>query len=196
MVYIKKVYTRAGDDGGTMLATGDRVGKDHARIRTYGDLDELNCVIGWIRAEIGRIQAGFAVLNFLGDVDVELKRLQQELFNVGAELASPGIAPNEHAIAQRHVDALEQAMDRYNEALEPLTSFVLPGGGPVGVACHLARTVCRRAERELVALTKLEGVRPEVVRYVNRLSDYFFVLARATAKRIGVAETLWDPKTV
>ncbi len=196
MVYISKVYTRSGDDGGTMLATGDRIAKDHARIRSYGDLDELNSAIGWIRAEIGRVQAGFAVLNFLGEVDVELRRLQQELFNVGGELASPGVELGEHAIAQRHVDALEQAMDRYNEALEPLTSFVLPGGGPVGVACHLARTVCRRAERELVALAREETVRPEVMKYVNRLSDYFFVLARATAKRLGVAETLWDPKSV
>jgi cob(I)alamin adenosyltransferase len=196
VVYISKVYTRSGDDGGTMLATGDRIGKDHARIRSYGDLDELNSTIGWLRAEIGRVQAGFAALNFLGDVEVELRRLQQELFNVGAELASPGIELSAHAIAQRHIDALEQAMDKYNEALEPLKSFVLPGGGPVGSACHLARTVCRRAERELVALAKTEEVRPELLKYVNRLSDYFFVLARATAKRLGIPETLWDPSTV
>ncbi|HET6585268.1 MAG TPA: cob(I)yrinic acid a,c-diamide adenosyltransferase [Nannocystaceae bacterium] len=196
MVYISKVYTRSGDDGGTMLASGDRIGKDHPRIRSYGDLDELNCAIGFLRAEIGRVQAGFAALNFLSEVEVELRRVQQELFNVGAELATPGIELTEHAIAQRHVDALEQAMDRYNEALEPLTSFVLPGGGPVGAACHLARTVCRRAERELVALAHTDAVRPEVLKYVNRLSDYFFVLARATAKRLGIAETLWDPKTV
>jgi len=196
MVYISKVYTRSGDDGGTMLATGERVGKDHARIRSYGDLDELNAAIGWLRAEIGRVQAGFAALNFLSNVDVELQRIQQELFNVGAELASPGIEPGTHAIAQRHVDALEQAMNTYNEALEPLKSFVLPGGGPVGTACHLARTVCRRAERELVALGHIETVRPELMKYVNRLSDYFFVLGRACAKRLGVAETLWDPNTV
>jgi len=196
MVYISKVYTRSGDDGGTMLATGDRIAKDHARIRSYGDLDELNSTIGFLRAEIGRVQAGFAALNFLGDVDVELRRIQQELFNVGAELATPGIELTAHAIAQRHVDALEQAMDRYNEALEPLKSFVLPGGGPVGAACHLARTVCRRAERELVGLSHTDAVRPELLMYVNRLSDYFFVLARATAKRLGVAETLWDPSTV
>ena len=196
MVYISKVYTRSGDDGGTMLASGDRIGKDHPRIRSYGDLDELNSAIGFLRAEIGRVQAGFAALNFLSDVDVELRRVQQELFNVGAELATPGIELTEHAIAQRHVDALEQAMDRYNEALDPLTSFVLPGGGPVGASCHIARTVCRRAERELVALAHEDSVRPELLKYVNRLSDYFFVLARATAKRLGVAETLWDPKSV
>lgn len=196
MVYISKVYTRSGDDGGTMLATGERVGKDHARIRSYGDIDELNAAIGSLRAEIGRVQAGFAAINFLSGVDGELQRIQQELFNVGAELSSPGVEPNEKSIAQRHVDALEQAMDAYNEALDPLKSFVLPGGGPVGAACHVARTVGRRAERELVALSRVETVRPEVMKYVNRLSDYFFVLGRACAKRLGLAETLWDPSAV
>lgn len=195
MVFISRVYTRSGDDGGTMLATGDRVGKDHLRIRSYGDIDELNCVLGLVRIELEREPRRASAGEFVARVHAELARIQQELFDLGAELATPtadGSAPK-LAIHQRHVDGLERDLDAHNEALAPLRSFVLPGGGPVGASCHLARTVCRRAERELVALTHVEPVRPEALRYVNRLSDYLFVLARAAAHAFGEAEVLWDP---
>jgi cob(I)alamin adenosyltransferase len=147
VVYISKVYTRSGDDGGTMLATGDRVGKDHQRIRSYGDIDELNCVVGMLRVELGRTvgqHPGFGT-----KVDGELARIQQELFNLGAELATPmpeGETPK-LAVHDHHVERLEGEIDGHNDALEPLRSFVLPGGGPCAAVCHLARTVCRRAER-------------------------------------------------
>jgi cob(I)alamin adenosyltransferase len=195
MVYISKVYTRSGDDGGTMLATGDRVGKDHQRIRSYGDVDELNCVIGLVRIELAREPRRAQHADEAVRIDGELARIQQELFDLGAELSSPmpdGSAPK-LAIHQAHVDRLERELDAHNEPLAPLRSFVLPGGGPVGVACHLARTVCRRAERELVALSRNESVRGEALRYLNRLSDYLFVLSRAVAHAFGEPEVLWQP---
>ncbi len=195
MVFISRVYTRSGDDGGTMLATGQRVGKDHARIRSYGDVDELNCVLGLVRVELEREPRRALASAFVTRVDGEIGRIQQELFDLGAELASPtveGGAPK-LAIHQHHVDQLERDLDAHNEPLAPLRSFVLPGGGPIGATCHLARTVCRRAERELVALAHAEPVRPEALRYINRLSDYLFVLARASAHAFGDSEVLWDP---
>jgi cob(I)alamin adenosyltransferase len=195
MVYISKVYTRSGDDGGTMLATGDRVGKDHQRIRSYGDVDELNCVIGLVRIELAREPRRAHHADAADRMDGELARIQQELFDLGAELSTPtpdGSAPK-LAIHQAHVDRLERELDAHNEPLAPLRSFVLPGGGPVGVACHLARTVCRRAERELVALSRNEPVRGEALRYLNRLSDYLFVLSRAVAHAFGEPEVLWQP---
>jgi cob(I)alamin adenosyltransferase len=195
MVYLSKIYTRSGDDGGTMLATGDRVGKDHQRIRSYGDIDELNCVLGLVRIELAREPRREAHAEAAQHIDEELARIQQELFDLGAELSTPtpdGSAPK-LAIHQGQVDRLERELDAHNEALAPLRSFVLPGGGPVGAACHLARTVCRRAERELVALGRTEPVRGEAMRYVNRLSDYLFVLSRAAAHVFGEPEVLWNP---
>jgi cob(I)alamin adenosyltransferase len=197
MVYLSKIYTRSGDDGGTMLATGDRIGKDHQRIRSYGDIDELNCVLGLVRTELAREPRRAAHQGALDGIDRELARIQQELFNLGAELSTPGPEGTtpKLAVHQSHVDRLERELDVHNEPLAPLRSFVLPGGGPVGAACHLARTVCRRAEREIVALARSEPVRGEALRYVNRLSDYLFVLARATAHVLGEPEVLWDPST-
>lgn len=196
MVYISKVYTRSGDDGGTMLATGDRVGKDHQRIRSYGDIDELNCVLGMLRVEVARVVPKHPA--FCDRVDAELGRVQQELFNLGAELATPmaeGETPK-LAVHDRHVERLEHEIDGHNDALEPLRSFILPGGGPAAAVCHLGRTVCRRAERELVALSRGEHVRPAALHYVNRLSDYLFVLARSMTHTFGEAEVLWDPSSV
>lgn len=195
MVYLSKIYTRSGDDGGTMIATGDRVGKDHQRIRSYGDVDELNCVIGLVRVELAREPRRASHGEACTRIDGELARIQQELFDLGAELSTPtpdGSAPK-LAIHQSHVDRLERELDAHNEALAPLRSFVLPGGGAVGATCHLARTVCRRAERELVALSRNEGVRGEALRYLNRLSDYLFVLSRAVAHTFGEPEVLWTP---
>lgn len=198
MVYISKVYTRSGDDGGTMLATGDRVGKDHQRIRSYGDIDELNCVMGMLRVELRRGDAAEKNAEMVARVDAELARIQQELFNLGAELSTPmpeGETPK-LAVHDRHVDRLENEIDAHNDALEPLRSFVLPGGGPVAAVAHLARTVCRRAEREMVALSRQEPVRGAALRYVNRLSDYLFVLSRSLTHALGEPEVLWDPASV
>ncbi len=193
MVYISKVYTKFGDEGQTMLASGDTVDKDHPRVRAYGEVDELNATLGLVRLELGR-ELGPRDDAFRSGLDGELARIQQELFNLGAELATPSAVEGgaRLRVEQRHVDALEQAIDRHNAELEPLRSFILPGGGPTGSAAHLARTVCRRAERDIVTLAKHEGVRSEARIYLNRLSDYLFVIARAAAKHFGHAEVLWD----
>jgi cob(I)alamin adenosyltransferase len=192
MVYISKVYTRFGDEGQTMLASGDTVLKSSARVRSYGEVDELNAVIGLVRLELGRDPQAEPSLQTL--LDTELARIQQELFNLGAELATPTAATEAPRlrIDQRHIEALEQSIDLHNESLTPLRSFILPGGGPTGTAAHLGRTVCRRAERELVALVEHEAVRGEALRYLNRLSDWLFVVARLVGQRFGYGEVLWD----
>jgi cob(I)alamin adenosyltransferase len=198
MVYISKVYTRSGDDGATMLATGDRVGKDHQRIRSYGDVDELNATVGMLRAELARSRCAAANEELTARIDDELGRIQQELFNLGAELSTPmpqGETPK-LAVHETHVTRLEQEIDAHNDVLEPLRSFVLPGPSAVASVCHLARTVCRRAEREIVALSRIEPVREAAIHYVNRLSDYLFVLSRSITHAQGDAEVLWDPKSV
>lgn len=194
MVYISKVYTRFGDEGQTMLANGDTVAKSSARVCAYGEVDELNAVIGLVRLELGRDPNAAAHEQFRVTLDAELARIQQELFNLGAELANPAASEGNTRlkIDARHIETLEYSIDRYNEPLEPLRSFILPGGGPTGTAAHLGRTVCRRAERELVRLADQESVRGETRRYLNRLSDWLFVIARAAAARFGHAEVLWD----
>lgn len=197
MVYISKVYTRFGDEGQTMLASGDTVSKGAARVRAYGEVDELNAVVGLLRLELGRDPAAATTderQTWASALDRELARIQQELFNLGAELATPAAVggATRLKIEARHIEALEQAIDHHNVPLEPLRSFILPGGGPTGAAAHLARTVCRRAEREVVALAADEPVRGEALRYLNRLSDYFFVIARAAAACFGYDEVLWD----
>ncbi|MEM9461506.1 MAG: cob(I)yrinic acid a,c-diamide adenosyltransferase [Myxococcota bacterium] len=197
MVYISKVYTKSGDGGDTMLASGDRVRKYSSRIEAYGTVDELNACIGMIRTEVAREprRAGAEVV--LDEIDAQLARIQQELFDLGAELATPGAAEGlaKLKVDARHVERLETELDAWNDPLPPLKSFVLPGGGPVGTACHLARTTCRRAERRAVELSDAEGeaVRSEAIRYLNRLSDYLFVLGRAAAHRLGDQEVLWTP---
>jgi len=196
MVYISKVYTKFGDDGQTMLANGDTADKDALRVRSYGEVDELNATVGLLRLELGRVEDRALHGGFIADLDRGLARIQQELFDLGAELAHPGAAAGEGKlrIAERSVVRLEAELDALNEPLPPLTSFILPGGGAVGVAAHLCRTVCRRAEREAVSLRRVEAVRGEAMRYLNRLSDYFFVVARASAHAFGHPEVLWDPK--
>jgi len=203
MVYISKVYTRFGDHGDTMLASGDTVGKDSLRVAAYGEVDELNAVLGMLRVEVGRATSGkVGVLAdpladpaaFLGELDASLARIQQELFDLGAELAEPGAAAGKArlCVVDDDVTRLEHELDALNEPLSPLTSFILPGGGPVGATAHLARTVCRRAERRAVTLARAEPVRAEALRYLNRLSDLLFVIARAAAQRLGHPEVLWD----
>jgi len=195
MVYISKVYTKAGDAGQTSLASGERVSKAAGRVRAYGEVDELNCVIGQCRLELGR-DPGAELSKADGvreRIDTQLGRIQQELFNLGAELATSSGA--RLVVEDRHIEARERDLDALNDPLEPLRSFILPGGGPTATAAHLARTVCRRAERALVELAASETVRPEAIRYLNRLSDYLFVLARAVSNAFGYPEVLWDPKS-
>lgn len=200
MVYISKVYTKSGDGGDTMLASGGKVRKDAARIEAYGTVDELNAVVGLVRIELAREPRKTGAEIVFEAMDEQLTRIQQELFNLGAELSTVDAASGgaKLVVDDRHIEQLEKDLDGWNDPLPPLRSFILPGGGPVGVACHLARTICRRAERRAVTLADTEGeaVRPQAVRYLNRLSDYFFVLGRAIAHRLGDAETLWEPSSV
>ncbi len=198
MVYISKVYTKFGDHGDTMLASGDTVGKDTRRVAAYGEVDELNSVLGLLRIEVQRALPGEqpSSIEFLHELDSSLSRIQQELFDLGAELAEPGATTGKARlfVTDDDVTRLEHELDALNEPLAPLTSFILPGGGPVGATAHLARTVCRRAERQAVILARAEPVRGEALRYLNRLSDLLFVIARAAAQRLGHPEVLWNTR--
>ena len=193
MVYISKVYTRSGDGGQTMLATGDRVAKDHVRIASYGDVDELNSVIGLIRTELAREPRRTGAEVVMDAADAQLSAIQQELFDLGAELSTPD-GSSRLKVQAAAIERLESEIDAWNDPLPPLKSFILPGGGPASAACHLGRTVCRRAERSAIGLSSTEGeqVRPEAIGYLNRLSDYLFVLARALSHQLGYDEVLWD----
>jgi len=174
---LSKIYTRTGDDGTTGLADGARVPKFDARVEAAGDVDETNSVIGLLLTEPGLIDA----------VAAPLRRIQHELFEVGAELALPGY----RKIDAEHVRALEAELDGLNAALPPLEEFVLPGGNRAAAVCHVARTVCRRAERRACAAVQLHPLSPEVLRYLNRLSDLLFVMARRLAREGGAHEVLW-----
>jgi cob(I)alamin adenosyltransferase len=174
---LSKIYTRTGDDGTTGLGDGTRIAKTHARIEAYGTVDEANSAIGMVLAVPGLPQ----------DVTSALTQIQHELFDLGGELAVPGY----RAIMQAHVDALEQVLDRFNEPLPPLKEFILPGGGPAAAACHLARAITRRAERCAWALAQQDTVAPEVLQYLNRLSDLLFVVARVLARHESGQEVLW-----
>lgn len=176
-----KIYTRAGDDGETGLYGGQRVPKDAIRVQTYGTVDELNAALG-------------VALTQIDDAETRavLSRIQGELFEVGADLATP--SERGDTIPRLNSDAtarLEAEIDRFEAELPPLRHFILPGGSPGGAALHLARAVCRRAERHLVTLAFSETISPEVSRYLNRLSDYLFVLARLVNHRAGQTETEW-----
>ncbi len=174
---LSKIYTRTGDDGSTGLGDGSRVRKDSARVSAYGTVDELNSVIGMLLAQ----DTG-------ADIAECLTQIQHELFDLGGELCIPGMA----MVFDADITRLENVLDRFNEDLPPLKDFILPGGGMAASTCHLARTVCRRAEREVVTLAELESVRAEATRYLNRLSDLLFVLARVLARRSGHGEVLWQ----
>lgn len=173
---LSKIYTRTGDDGSTGLGDGNRVGKDSARVAAYGTVDEANSAIGVVLA-----------CPLAEDVRQLLTAIQHQLFDLGGELCIPGHA----AIHAADIDALERHLDRYNDTLPPLQDFILPTGGEAAARCHLARTIVRRAERETVALSRQDAVRPEAVRYLNRLSDLLFVLARVLARADGHGEVLW-----
>jgi cob(I)alamin adenosyltransferase len=188
-IRITKVYTRTGDRGETALVGGRRMAKDSQRIVAYGVIDELNSSLGIVRT-LACGEKGTAPARL---VEI-LKRLQNELFDLGSELATPADAEYEgmwHA-SGTEVTELEHTIDECQKDLEPLKSFVLPGGGMLGAFLHQARTICRRAEIEVLRLSRVEPVNPFVLRYVNRLSDLLFVLARWIAKQQGESEFLWE----
>ncbi|HJU65994.1 MAG TPA: cob(I)yrinic acid a,c-diamide adenosyltransferase [Gemmatimonadaceae bacterium] len=180
-----RIYTRTGDAGDTGLFGGGRVGKDHPRVEAYGEVDELNAVLGWARS-----------VEMLPRIDEVLVPVQRDLFSIGALLATPMPEKVTQALQKARIDEtriaqLEQAIDAGEAELEPLKAFILPGGTPKSAALHVARTVCRRAERRVVALGQDADVPPIVVQYLNRLSDLLFVLARVANRRAGAAEVTW-----
>ncbi len=180
MVKINKVYTRTGDDGSTGLSDGSRRAKADLRVAAVGDLDETNAVIGLARRDAP------------ADLDLVLGRIQNDLFDLGADLCTPGDAPGGLRIVESQVDALEAAIDAATDTLTPLKSFILPGGSAASAWLHLARTVARRAERGAVALNQVEPVNGAALRYLNRLSDLLFVLGRQQNDG-GQADVLWVP---
>ena len=196
MVYISKVYTKFGDDGRTMLVNGDVADKDSSRVCAYGDVDELTAALGLVRLEIAREPRRGEHLAFTAHLDEALGRIQQELFDLGAELADPtALAARPHLrVEDTSILRIESELDHLNDRLLPLRSFILPGGGPIAAAAHIARTICRRAERHVVALRRHEPVRGEALRYLNRLSDYLFVIARAAVHEFGDHEVLWEQR--
>lgn len=175
---LSKIYTKTGDDGTTGLGDGSRVAKDSARVTAYGTVDEANSAIGVL----------LAVADIPEDIRDLLTRVQHQMFDLGGELCIPGHA----AIHDADIERLEERLDHYNEPLPPLKDFILPGGGEAAARCHLARTIVRRAERECVTLSHHDAVRPQAIRYLNRLSDLLFVLARVLARQAGQGEVLWD----
>jgi cob(I)alamin adenosyltransferase len=182
-----KIYTRVGDGGETALFGGGRVRKDDVRVEAIGTLDELNAAVGVVRTELER--GGVAPPG----IDDLLSQIQHRLFDLGAELATP--EPEAHGICRirdQHVTELETQIDRYDVNLEPLRAFILPGGCPAAAQLHLARCICRRAERRLVALAATKPIRGEVVRFLNRLSDLLFVLARTANYASGQPDVVWQ----
>lgn len=173
---LSKIYTRTGDKGSTGLGDGSRVDKDNLRVATFGTVDELNSLIGLVLA-----------CDFDGPVRDCLTRTQHELFDLGGELCMPG----QSLIPESYVEQLEADLDRFNDTLPPLKDFILPGGSEPAARCHVARSVCRRAERLIVALIKLEDINEISLRYLNRLSDLLFVTARVLARADGNSEVLW-----
>lgn len=185
MVYLSRIYTKSGDHGETGLGDGTRVPKDHPRVAAYGTVDELNAILGLLLTVNAKI------------AEAELLRsIQNDLFDVGADLCTPPVTNEQPGqklrVVPEQATRLERAIDRLNEPLQPLKSFILPGGSIASSWCHLARTVCRRAEREMVTLMRSEPINPQVLIYLNRLSDLLFVLARVYNDG-GNADVLWVP---
>lgn len=173
---LSKIYTRTGDKGTTGLGDGSRVEKDHLRVEAYGTVDETNSAVGLLLA-----------VELPDPVRACLDRIQHELFDLGGELSMPGYT----LIPDRYVDALEHDLDAFNADLPPLKDFILPGGSEAAARCHLARTVARRAERRLISLAHEEDVNAAAIRYLNRLSDLLFVIARVLARHDGGREVIW-----
>ncbi|PKM31142.1 MAG: ATP:cob(I)alamin adenosyltransferase [Gammaproteobacteria bacterium HGW-Gammaproteobacteria-11] len=179
---LSKLYTRTGDDGETGLADGRRIGKDHPRIEAMGSVDELNSQLGVLIADL-KVQQ-------LDELALVLAPVQHRLFDLGGELAVPGY----EIIEASDVTELEDLIDHFNASLEPLKNFILPGGSRCVAAAHLARSICRRAERRYLTLANHEAVNEQAPVYLNRLSDLLFVMARGIAQREGTPEVLWAPK--
>ena len=182
-----RIYTKTGDEGETGLLGGGRVGKDDARVQAYGDVDELNATIGFA--------ASLEPPQFESSL---LQSIQRDLFTIGAELATPdptklgkALARSGAAIGASDVGALEDVIDNHEATLEPLKNFILPGGTPKAAAFHVARTVCRRSERAVVALSRQQQINPAIIHYLNRLSDLLFVLARSVNARAGRPDVTW-----
>lgn len=173
---LSKIYTRTGDDGSTGLGDGTRVPKTHARIEAYGAVDEANSALGMVLAATS-----------MPEIQTLLTRIQHELFDLGGELAVPGL----RTIMDEHVQQLEADLDRLNAPLPPLKEFILPSGGSATAACHLARAIVRRAERRTWTLAQSEPIAPELTRYLNRLSDLLFVIARVLVRAEQGQEVLW-----
>jgi cob(I)alamin adenosyltransferase len=191
MVRITRVYTRTGDKGNTALVGGRRVAKDSPRIESYGTIDELNSIIGLVRAfNAEKLEEG-ETHRYLDEV---LAKIQDELFDLGSELATPEDAAyaGMYRVGAAEVKRIEETIDHCQKDLAPLQSFILPGGGKIGAFLHQCRTVCRRAEREILRLSRAEDLSEWPLKYVNRLSDLFFVLARWVAKHGGEKEVLWQ----
>ena len=183
MVQLTRIYTKGGDKGKTSLSSGARVPKHDPRVAAYGTVDETNATVGLVR------------LHTQGEVDALLSRVQNDLFDLGADLATPEVENPEYPplrITTGQVERLEQEIDRINANLAPLKSFILPGGSPAAAHLHLARTVARRAEREITALAEQDAINPEAIRYINRLSDLLFVLCRHVNDD-GAQDILWVP---
>ena len=188
-IRLTRIYTRTGDKGDTALVGGRRVAKDSPRIEAYGTVDELNAIIGLARVfNAERLKKGKAH-RWLDGI---FRQIQNELFDLGSELATPDDAVYEGMHRVGEVKALETLMDQCQKDLQPLKSFTLPGGGRVGGFLHQARTVCRRAERQVLALSRVESISPWTIAYVNRLSDLLFVLSRWVARKGGETEYLWE----
>ena len=175
---LSKIYTRTGDDGTTGLGDGSRVAKDCPRVEAYGTVDEANSAIGMV----------LAAENVPNEIRRCLTEVQHDLFELGGELCIPGHS----AVQQAFIDRLENELDAFNKDLPPLKEFILPGGGPASAACHLARTITRRAERRVGTLHREEPVREEAIRYLNRLSDLLFVIARCLSRVENGTEIVWN----
>jgi cob(I)alamin adenosyltransferase len=186
-IALNRVYTRRGDAGDTALAGGQRLPKDAPRIECYGQVDELNSLIGLARATAEELA--------LASLSAILLRVQHELFNLGSILATlpEDVHPRQARVTGAEIARLESEMDAMNANLPPLRSFVLPGGSRLNAELHVCRTVCRRAERACVTLAREAGVPPEAVRYLNRLGDALFVWSRWASRATGAPETLWEP---
>ncbi len=178
---LSKIVTKTGDNGTTGLANGQRVDKNSLRMQAIGDLDELNSLIGILLSQ----NPPHSVLN-------DFSNIQHHLFDIGGELSMPG----HEVVSEKHTETLEQLIDQYNTKLPPLKEFILPGGSPAAAYSHLARTVCRRAERKLVALNKSEPVSTHTLKYINRLSDFLFVTARIINKEQNQQDTYWQSRKI
>ena len=185
-IALNRIYTKTGDRGETHLAGGQRVAKDSPRIACYGTVDELNAFVG---------MAGVSAAESVPELAIILRRVQHELFNLGSILATKpaDVHPKQARITTVEIEQLEREIDRTNADLTPLRSFVLPGGSRLNTELHACRTICRRAERAAVSLARVEEIPPEIIQYLNRLGDAFFVWSRWANKILGVPEVLWEP---